>query len=166
MHACTGDSSLLRMQIAGAGLTVDTCGLYCRKPPWQHLVVIQTLKLDFMGLERPTCPVLLSTDTNCCLKVMKNDRMASFSIVSGLTNTSLNLNTPPSQNYTECLLSALPAVRHSFLVNLASFLNHRCILFHSPMEEGSWVLRAHSIISGKEKGRWGVVPLGDAAVLS
>ena len=166
MHARTGDSSLLRMQIAGAGLTVDTCGLCRRKPPWQHPVVLQTLKLDFMGLERLTCPVLLSTDTNCSLKVMKNDRMASFSIVSGLTNTSLSPNTPPSQNCTECLLSVLPAGRHSFLVNLASFLNHCCILFHSPMEEGSWVLRAHSFIAGKGKGRWGVVPLGDAAVLS
>ena len=165
MHARTGDSSLLRMQIAGAGLTVDTCGLCRRKPPWQHPVVLQTLKLDFMGLERLTCPVLLSTDTNCSLKVMKNDRMASFSIVSGLTNTSLSLNTP-SQNCTECLLSVLPAGRHSLLVNLASFLNHCCILFHSPMEEGSWVLRVHSFIAGKGKGRWGVVPLGDAAVLS
>ena len=167
-HSRTGDSSLLRMQIAGAVLTVDTCGLCCLKPPWQHFVVIQILKLDFMSLERPTCPVpLLPTDTNCCLKVMANDRMVSFSIVSGLTNMLLNLSPPPSQNYTECLLSALPAGRHSILVNLALFLNHPCILFHSPMAEGSsWVLRAYSFITGKGKGRWGVVPLGDAGVLS
>ena len=137
------------------------------KPPWQHFVVIQILKLDFMGLERPPCPVPLSADTNCCLKVMANDKMASFSIVSGLTNTSLNLSPPPSQNYTECWLSALPASRHPILVNLALFLNHPCILFHSPMQEGSsWVLRAYSFITGKGKGRWGVVPLGDAGVLS
>lgn len=60
-----------------------------------HFVVIQILKLDFKGLKRPAFPVPLSTEINCRLKVMTNDRMASLSVVSGLTHISLNLSSPP-----------------------------------------------------------------------
>lgn len=80
-----GDSGLLGMQIAGA--------VFCRGTPGVCVVlnllgnsffVIQMPKLGSMGLKRPAFPGPLWTVIHCCLKAMAQDRMASFSVVSGL----------------------------------------------------------------------------------
>lgn len=50
------DSSLLRMQIAGAVLTVDTCGLCCPKPPWQPFCCHSDTKAWLQGSEKASFP--------------------------------------------------------------------------------------------------------------
>lgn len=75
------------MQIWGAVLTVDTCGLCGGKPPWQQFRCHSGAKAS----DKASFPVPLSTEINRCLKVITNDRMAPFSIFSGLPIMLVNV---------------------------------------------------------------------------
>lgn len=103
------------MQTSGSILTVDTVDCAVLNYPGSHSVVIQKLRLYFVALKKPGFPVPLSTEINCGLKVMTNDRRAFFDQYVG------QLGLLFCRCYTEWFQNVLPAGRHFVLVNLASF---------------------------------------------
>lgn len=120
-----GDFRLLE-RTSGAILTVDTAACAVLNYPGSHSVVIQKLRLYFVALKKPGFPAPLSTEINCCLKVITHDGRAFFDqYVCQLRLLFCRCYTEPFQN-------VLPTGRHFVLVNLASFRTMPCISFHSP----------------------------------